>query len=93
MKKTAKPGRPASVPLCEAEALRSQLRNLRKRRGLTQADVAKRMGVHQVRVSDIEAKPGVVSIEQLMKLFEALGCELVVRPKPAAAATQSSPMG
>lgn len=93
MKKTAKPGRPASIPLCEADALRGQIRNLRRGRGLTQADVAQKMGVHQVRVSDIEAKPGVVSIEQLMKLFDALGCELVVRPKPATAVAQTSPSG
>lgn len=53
--------------------LRQHLRALRKRRGLTQAQVGARLGVSQARIAEIEAEPGLVSFEQLMQLLSALG--------------------
>jgi transcriptional regulator with XRE-family HTH domain len=53
--------------------MRQHLRALRKKRGLTQANVATLIGVSQARVAEIEANPGLVSFEQLMQFLSALG--------------------
>jgi len=61
------------------DQLRAHLRSLRKQRGLTQAQLGQRLGVGQVRVAEIEAKPGLVSVDQLLKVLSALGAGLVLR--------------
>ncbi len=66
-------------PIRLADQLRAHLRSLRKQRGLTQAQVGQRLGIGQVRIAEIEAKPGLVSVEQLVRLLSALGAGLVVR--------------
>lgn len=58
--------------------LRQHLQALRKKRGLTQADVAALIGVSQARIAEIEANPGVVSFEQLMKLLSAVGVTVIL---------------
>jgi HTH-type transcriptional regulator / antitoxin HipB len=71
-------------PIKIAAQLRQQLRALRKARGINQTELGLRIGVTQTRVAEIEAKPGVVSAEQLLRIFAALGAELVIRdPGPA----------
>ena len=62
-----------------ADQLRAHLRSLRKQRGLTQAQLGQRLGVGQVRVAEIESRPGLVSVDQLLKMLSALGAGLVVR--------------
>ncbi len=61
----------------KAEARLYQLRELRKDVGLTQAQVAKRLGVSQHRVSQIENGdlPN-VKIDTLKKYLEALGTSI-----------------
>lgn len=49
------------------------LKELRKARGLTQVQVAERMGTHQSHVSKIEKKPSVVYITTLRRYLSALG--------------------
>ena len=66
-------------PIRLADQLRAHLRSLRKQRGLTQAQLGQRLGIGQVRVAEIEAKPGLVSVDQLIKLLSALGTALVLR--------------
>ena len=66
-------------PIRFADQLKAHLRSLRKQRGLTQAELGKRLGIGQVRIAEIEAKPGLVSVDQLVKLLSALGAGLVVR--------------
>ena len=66
-------------PLRLADQLRAHLRALRKQRGLTQAQLGQRLGIGQVRVAEIEARPGLVSTEQLIQLLAALGATLVLR--------------
>jgi len=66
-------------PLRIPDQLRTHLRGLRKQRGLTQAQLGERIGVGQVRVAEIEARPGLVSVEQLVELLSALGATLVLR--------------
>jgi len=64
--------------------LREHLRALRKARGLTQAQLGELLGVGQARVAEIESNPGVVSLDQLMKVLSALRAVLVLRDDAAA---------
>lgn len=70
-------------PLKTAEQLRQQLRSLRKRRGLTQAQLGALIGVTQARVVEIEANPGSVGLQQIMQVLSALGAGLVIRDAQA----------
>lgn len=63
------------------------LKSLRKLRGLSQAQLGQRLGVGQARVAAIEANPGTISVEQLLRIFQVLGVDLVARVKPASAPT------
>ncbi len=73
-------------PLKTAEQLRQQLRSLRKQRGLTQAQLGAWIGVTQARVVEIEANPGSVSLQQIMRVLHALGVGIVIRESQADAA-------
>ena len=64
--------------------LSAHLKSLRKLRGLTQAQLARRLGVRQSRLADIENHPETVSSAQLLDLLSALGVEVLLRLKPAA---------
>ena len=66
-------------PIRLVDQLKAHLRSLRRQRGLTQAALGKRLGIGQVRIAEIEARPGLVSVDQLVKLLSALGAGLVVR--------------
>lgn len=59
--------------------LQHLLKSLRKSRNLTQAELAKRLGVGQFRVADIERSPGTISVEQLLDVLALLGAQLIVR--------------
>ena len=63
--------------------LSAHLKSLRKTRGLTQAQLAQRLGIRQSRLADIENHPETVSTAQLLDLFAALGVEVLLRLKPA----------
>ena len=79
-------------PIRLADQLRAHLRSLRKQRGLTQAQLGQRLGIGQVRMAEIEARPGLVSVDQLVKLLSALGAGLVVREgRSAAPAAEPAP--
>ena len=62
---------PAQLPL--------HLKALRKRRGLTQAQVASRLGIKQARYAFIETHPETVSTRQLLDVFAALGVDILLR--------------
>ncbi|RZA16231.1 MAG: transcriptional regulator [Proteobacteria bacterium] len=62
-----------------AEQLRQQIRALRKRTGMTQAQLGAALGVSQARVVEIEAMPGSVSLQQIMQVLHVLGAGLIVR--------------
>ncbi len=49
-------------PIRLAEQLRPQLQALRKKCGLTQAQLGAQLGVTQARIVEIEASPGSVSL-------------------------------
>jgi HTH-type transcriptional regulator/antitoxin HipB len=62
--------------------LSAHLKSLRKLRGLTQTQLAKRLGIRQSRLAEIENRPETVSSAQLLDLLAALGVEVLLRVKP-----------
>jgi HTH-type transcriptional regulator/antitoxin HipB len=70
---------PMDYPLQLTSQLQQLLKSLRKSRQMTQAQLARHLGVVQSRVADIEREPGSVSVEQLMNVLAMLGAQLVVR--------------
>jgi HTH-type transcriptional regulator / antitoxin HipB len=75
-------------PVRTVEQLEPILRSFRKTRGLTQRELADRMGVTQQALSLLESSPHRASFERLMAVFMALGVEIVLRDKdPQDAAT------
>jgi HTH-type transcriptional regulator / antitoxin HipB len=73
--------------------LPAHLKSLRKTRGLTQAQLAKRLGIGQSRLADIERHPETVSTAQLMNLLAALGAEVLLRLKPTPHQIENRPRG
>ena len=61
------------------DQLAPQLRSLRKVRGLSQADLAFKLGLSQSRIAAIERNPAVVSAGQLLDFLKILGVDLVLR--------------
>lgn len=70
-------------PINFAEQLAQHLKAFRKSRGLTQAQLAKHLGVTQSRVADIETDPGKVSLENLLKVLAALEVRVLLRDAAA----------
>jgi HTH-type transcriptional regulator/antitoxin HipB len=66
-------------PVQLSSQLQQLLKSLRKSRQMTQAELARRLGVVQSRVADIERDPGAVSVEQLLQVLVMLGVQMVVR--------------
>jgi HTH-type transcriptional regulator/antitoxin HipB len=78
-------------PVQLSSQLRQLLKSLRKSRHMTQAELARRLGVVQSRVADIERDPGAVSVEQLLQVLAMLGAQMVVRETATeASATKAS---
>jgi HTH-type transcriptional regulator / antitoxin HipB len=66
-------------PVQLSSQLKQLLKSLRKSRKMTQSELARRLGVVQSRVADIERDPGAVSVEQLLQVLAMLGAQMVVR--------------
>lgn len=56
----------------------------RKSAGLSQTELALRLGIGQSRVSAMELDPGSIRVDQLMTIFAALNLELSVQAKASA---------
>lgn len=76
-----------------AEQLPALLKAFRKESGLTQTQVATRLGVTQQTLSALERNAQKMSAERLLHLLGALGVEMVLQPKAAAPATTRSAKG
>jgi HTH-type transcriptional regulator / antitoxin HipB len=63
-------------PLRIPDQLKQHLRALRKSRSLTQAQLGALVGVKQARIAEIEAHPGAVSLDQVIKVLAALDTTL-----------------
>lgn len=61
------------------DQLSAMLRGFRREAGLTQAEVATRLGVRQQTLSALERNAAAISTERLMRLLSVLGVELVLR--------------
>jgi HTH-type transcriptional regulator / antitoxin HipB len=81
----------AAFPVRFPDQLRQHLRALRKRHGLTQAQLGARIGVSQARIAEIEANPGLVNFEQLMKLLSVLRVTLTLQEEAVALAATHVP--
>lgn len=64
------------------DQLSVMLRGFRKKSGLTQAEVAARLGVRQQALSALERNAKSVSTERLMRLLSVLSVDLVLREHP-----------
>lgn len=69
----------ADYAIGSGEQLQAQLRALRETRGLTQQELADRLGVTRSRVSKIERSPGDVTLANLLPVLTALGVQLTIR--------------
>lgn len=70
--------------------LSSQLRALRKARGLSQMQLGAMLGVGQTRIARIEHDPTAISVEQFLSILSALGVQMLLRPTGADAAASSA---
>ena len=78
-------------PIQSPGQLSSQLRALRKARGLSQAQLGAVLGVGQTRVTRIEHDPTAISVEQFLGILNALGVQMVLRPTGAGGAAAKAP--
>ena len=59
-----------------AELLGERVRELRKKRGLTQVQLSERCDIPQSRISAIEKGSHVPNVETVIRLARALGCKV-----------------
>lgn len=68
------------------------LKSFRQDRGMTQADLARALGVTQQTASAMERNASKASVSSLMRMLSAVGAELVLRDKqPQAGDTAVKP--
>jgi HTH-type transcriptional regulator/antitoxin HipB len=63
-------------PISSATQIGATLASRRKHLKLTQAEVAEKLSLSQNRLSELEANPGTLTVDQLLALANALGLEL-----------------
>lgn len=78
---------PTAYPIRFPAQLRPHLRALRKKRGLTQAQLGELVGVSQARIAEIEANPGVVNFEQMLQLLSVLGVTMCLHGDASASSS------
>ncbi|AFQ50623.1 helix-turn-helix transcriptional regulator [Burkholderia cepacia] len=69
-----------AFPVQTLSQLRPILVGFRKSAGLTQAQLAARLGVTQQSYAQLEANPSAVSIDRLFKVLNVLGVRLTLEP-------------
>jgi HTH-type transcriptional regulator/antitoxin HipB len=73
------------------DQLALHLKSLRKAAGVSQVQLAQRLGVTQSRVAAIERDPAAISVRQLMEILQLLDADLLMRPRADAASPSLSP--
>ena len=63
-------------PITSPTQIGATLTGRRKHLKLSQTDVASRMGLSQNRISELEANPQTLTVEQLLALLNVLGLEM-----------------
>lgn len=74
-----------TTPIRTTGQLGPVLRSLRKAKGWSQAELGRRVGLSQERISAIENRPEKVNLDTLLTLAMALDAELRIGARPAAA--------
>jgi HTH-type transcriptional regulator/antitoxin HipB len=73
------------VPMKQVLSVPAQLGPLlkaaRRNSGLSQQELARRLGMSQSRVSHMELNPGSLSLDQLLAISALLGLELAIAPR------------
>lgn len=64
---------PEFAAMWAEEELRIELAVMRQKAGLTQKQVAEKLGLPQPRIAEIERNPGRVSLSRLQKYMAAIG--------------------
>ncbi len=59
------------------------LLSARKHQGMSQAELASRLGLSQARISQLEQQPETITAQQLLQLTSVLGLELLVQTRDA----------
>ncbi|MFG0600152.1 helix-turn-helix domain-containing protein [Delftia sp. WSY_4] len=72
------------------DRLALHLKSLRKAAGVSQAELAQRLGVSQSRVAAIERDPAAISVRQLMEILQLLDADLLMRPRADAVVSPAS---
>ncbi len=75
--------------LSTSDQLGYQLVARRKALGLTQQEVASRLGISQNRLSELESQPSQLTVERLLALAGVLGLELAVQQRSPAPLSES----
>lgn len=70
--------------LSTSDQLGYQLVARRKALGLTQQEVASRLGISQNRLSELESQPSQLTVERLLALTGILGLEVAVQQRSQA---------
>lgn len=73
-----------------SDQLTGVLQAFRKESGMSQTDVAERMGLTQQKLSHLELNAQNVSADRILRLLSVLGVELVLRRPDAASQTTAS---
>jgi HTH-type transcriptional regulator/antitoxin HipB len=70
-----------NYPIQLSTQLSQHLRSFRQLRKMTQQQLAQSLGLTQSRIAEIEANPGKVSVENLLKILSALNVQFVLADK------------
>lgn len=71
------------IKLSTSHQLGHLLTARRKALGLTQQEVASRLGISQNRYSELENQPAQLTVDRLLALLGVLGMDLTVLERPA----------
>jgi transcriptional regulator with XRE-family HTH domain len=63
-----------------AQSLGAAVRHFRQEAGLTQAELAQRVGVHRSYLSDLERGQVTEQVERLVKVLQSVGARITVAP-------------
>lgn len=78
------------VAIATSGQLGPQLQQLRKQQGLSQADLGRKIGLSQERISRIERMPEKVTFDQILTVLMALDAELQLVPRTSDSGRQSA---
>ena len=72
-----------SHPIRAAHQLGPLMRAFRKQAGLSQAQLAERLGITRQAITALEREPEAATFERLMRVWAELGLEFSLQPRPA----------